>query len=270
MVKLAENMKQSDVGFWGICALVGAGFALVSAGVGAIIPESTLVALHQSRLSGGDMNSMRTRIVELELETASVRRENARLMTMYTIVDQGRNEMTRRIGSLEASLPTLLELRTGTVGIDSTITASILDDTTKTSQEALGGTVTVTTRPLAPSSSTQDNSALETLPVLGEKTAEVANAELDMLEQVSTDKLGIAMGPIVSLQDAYIAWTDIRAKVGALLLGFEPILVRNGNGFNLVAGPIDSVSQAEQLCGHISRVGMQCLPAPYAGLKLPQ
>lgn len=270
MVKLAEKLRQSDVNFWGALALGAAALAVVGGNIGALLPDSALTALHSSRLEGGNLNSLRTKVAELENETARVRRENARLMSMYTIADQGRGEISRRLGALEASLPVWMEnQQISGSNIDQTVTASVSGGVTQ-SREVSGGSVSISRTPLANDDARLTAGTQDLLPELPETDTRVAMAELDMLDQVSTESFGVALGQKVSLQDSYIAWTELRDKVGALLLGFEPVLSRNADGFNIVAGPIETVAQAEQLCQHITRVGLQCLPAPYSGLKMPQ
>ena len=80
-------------------------------------------------------------------------------------------------------------------------------------------------------------------------------ASAPSLESVETESFGMAMGDVVTVEDAYLSWVDLRNKVGALLIGMEPILSGDGNGYHIVAGPVDRIARAEEICGYVQRAG---------------
>jgi len=57
-----------------------------------------------------------------------------------------------------------------------------------------------------------------------------------------------------------------------LLLGLGPLLSGNAGAEQqrLVAGPIAGYSPAEEICARMIRIGISCLPVPYAGHALPE
>ena len=55
-----------------------------------------------------------------------------------------------------------------------------------------------------------------------------------------------------------------------MLIGMEPILSGGNSGYHIVAGPVDRIARAEELCGYVERAGLQCLPVPYSGYMMPQ
>lgn len=262
-----EQFRQSDVTFWGILALVFGAGALLFGNLSAILPSSTLIALHSPRLDGGNLNMLRTQVAELRDDAVRMRNENTRLMTMFALAEQDQGNVTRRIGAIESTLPVLLE------GNASNIDRSILTSAIGAEpivREAEGGSVSVLTTPLedgAPKTTSETEPAnqmneLPAMPVLADTT----------LVEVDPGVFGVALGPRVTVRDAFVAWKDITNKAGPLLLGLGPLLSGNAGVDNqrLVAGPINDYAQAEQVCVRMIRIGISCLPVPYAGQSLPQ
>jgi len=265
-----ERYRQADVNFWGVAAIACVGIAIVGASVGAFIPPNALAGLHGTRMDGGTLNELRAKVASMERQTNQIRFDNARLSSIVNLGDQDATSMARRVAALENTLPTLLERLPPGTSIDLSNTAAIGKSPQTTPTE--GGSVAVTTRPMNTGGGDNAVPALdEPMPAMPGTKAESPAANTPDLAAVSTDGYGVAMGPVVSIDDAFIAWTGIRDKVGALLIGLKPILVSDVSGsYRVVAGPLPAVAQAESLCTHITRVGIDCLPVRYSGYALPQ
>ncbi len=270
LAESGEHFRQSDVTFWGIVALVLGALALLFSNLGAILPPSTLTGLHSTRLDGGNLNYLRTQVADLRDETARIRNENSRLMNMLTLAEQDQNAVTQRVGAIESSLPTLFETAQANAEIDRSFTTSaIATDPPQEVFEADGGTVAVTRRPFE-----QADVAPPVAPV--PQTLELPAMPLPLPPRIvgsaPSVAFGIALGPQVTVQDAFVAWKDITTKAGPLLLGLGPLLSGNAGveQQRLVAGPIGDYEQAEQLCIRMIRIGISCLPVPYAGQALPE
>lgn len=277
-----DRFRQADVTFWGSVALACAGFAVVSANLSAAFPPNLMAGLHATRTEGGNFDALRAEVATLQEEILRARQENGRMMAMITTASKGQTDIAKRVGSLEDTLPVLLESgKDGRIagiappaGIDtSAVTASIGGGVTH-SQDVEGGSVTYSIEPLFNiPGTTESTMSMPAEEGSGEaaQPMPMAAAEPPELEPVTTDSYGMAMGPAVSVQDSYLTWVDIRNKVGALLMGMEPILGKSHDGdYRLVVGPVDAVSQAEDLCKRINNAGVQCLPAPYDGYALPR
>lgn len=262
-----DQFKPSDVTFWGIAALVFGAGALLFANLGALLPSSTLVAIHSPRLDGGNLNLLRTQVSELREDAVRMRNENNRLLTMFALAEQDQGKVARRVGAIESTLPILLEGNGPNID-QSIVTAAIGEEPVIT--QADGGSVAVVTRPLDGDASAPVSVEMnETMP-----------AELPSIPLISggeqidggPNTFGVALGPKVTVRDAFVAWKDITNKAGPLLLGLGPLLSGNAGVENqrLVAGPIDDYTRAEQVCVRMIRIGISCLPVPYAGQSLPQ
>lgn len=265
-----QRYRQRDVSFWAMVALACAGTAMVLANIGPALPASLLAGLHSARTQGGTVVSLQAGMREMEREITKLRRENHRMVALLTLADQGRSQITRRVGALEASIPNLLEAIPADVTIDRSFTTASIGSGNKQTKQVEGGTISYSVEPLLfqPPQSTELPAALA--PVEPEPAPVTATVPPD-LPRVTTDDYGIAIGKPVSLQDAFVTWSDLRSKVGALLLGLEPVLTSEGaDRYKLVAGPITEVSTAETLCQHIARSGTSCISVPYAGYAMPQ
>lgn len=255
MAKAADQYRQSDVGFWGIIALVAGAIAVLSANISAVIPDSVLAVLHASRLQGADINQLRREIANLQIETGRLRQENSLLATRFSLAEQKDSTVVRRVGALEVSIPKLLEALPPTAEIDrSTITSSIGDEG-KFSFEADGGSVTVREEPFLPS-----------------EAAPAAPAQpmpsLPATATVSPDPsaYGVALGDPVPIGDAGNAWQDLVARVGPLLLGLGPLVGdQPTSSGRLVAGPLGNLAQADALCSRAKELGISCVSVPFTG-----
>ena len=61
-------------------------------------------------------------------------------------------------------------------------------------------------------------------------------------------------------------------KAKPLLVGLVPLLAKdpNGAGKVLIAGPIDGVGAAVQLCHNFTNAGIACTPVPFMGGAVPK
>lgn len=238
---------------WGIVALVAWGIAILSANLSGLVPAHVFAALHASRLDGGTINQVRSQIAALEAEAAAIRRENSQLLQRFDLAEQARSEVTKRVGALEVSVPRLIERLPREVAIDGSVTASIVDGRPLTF-DAEGGSVTVEQKPLV---SIATSNAFE--------AAKPADPVAD------GSAFGVALGFPISPDDAEAQWQGLLAKVGTLLIGLWPVLAEGtaGEGKQLVAGPLETQSQAAELCERMGKVGIPCVPMSFKGEPLP-
>ena len=276
MSKPIERYRQADVNFWGMLAIVSCGVAVAATSLPSLLPGQVFTSLHASRLNGASVNSLRAEMASLEQENAQLRTDTTQLITRLGLAERDRGAITRRVGALESTVPVLLER----IPPGNAIDASIVTSSTGTSPEATpidGGSIEISRMPLYPDQ-TQPG-APETESSVAPMPAETQDGAQDMpvlrtddsgLERFSSEEYGIAVGGTVTVNEAYVSWIDLRNKVGALLIGMEPILSGGNSGYHIVAGPVDRIARAEELCGYVERAGLQCLPVPYSGYMMPQ
>lgn len=237
-------------------ALVLAGIAVMGANVSALVPQSLLAGLHKTRIGGASLEQLRGQVAELREETQRLKRENSVLAARFALEEQQGNEVTRRVGALEVSLPRLLEALPNNAGIDlSNLTASI--GGAALVYEADGGTVAVRQQPMA---GLVPNSQPLPAPV-----PQVATAAAP-----SQAGYGIALGPSISVDQAEQAWRDVSMKLGPLLFGMTPMLAdeSNSDAKRILVGPITQLSEATALCARLERMSVSCLPMPFTGTPL--
>ncbi len=229
---------------------------MLSANLSALVPASVLGALHASRLEGGTINQLRSQVAELEQESQRMRRENNVLLQRFTMAEQASGEVTRRVGALEVTVPQLLDRTVGGPQIDQSMTGSIGEGEVL-SFEAEGGSVSVQQKPLV-------------VPAQ-QGLREDSSTQAEQPAVFTADAYGLALGFPVEMEDAEAQWQSLTAKVGTLLIGMAPLLtpVDGSTGQQIVAGPLGSRSEAEELCGRMDRVGIPCVPASYEGEVLP-
>lgn len=246
--------------------------AVLGGNLAAVVPAHMLTGLHSTRLDGGSLNQLRAELASLRDETARMRNENGRLMTMLTLNEQNQGDVTRRVGAIESSLPVLIEEEALGIGVDRFSITSGIGSEEAELIEADGGMVAVTRQPLEGEPVQDAAPSNNEMEVEMPAVPEVATTEpRSRVFTPPPNTFGIALGPRVTIRDAFVSWTDITNKVGPLLLGLGPILSgESGSQKRLVAGPLSRFSEAEQLCVRMRRVGISCLPVPFEGEALPE
>lgn len=256
MAKASAQFQQSDVTMWGIVALVCGALAIMSANISAILPPSLLSGLHATRIEGANLSQVRVQLLEVQTRADRLERENTALLTRFSLQEQASNDMTRRVGSLEVSIPKLIEALPGSSDIDrSSLTASIKEGEALT-YEADGGSVKIRQQPLE---------------TLAAAAAQPMPSALPSIAVTPDEAMfGIAIGPSVPFVDAQSEWQDLSIKLGPLLFGLGPLLVDQANSDNkrVVVGPIKEMSEATALCARLERVSISCMPMPFTGTPL--
>jgi len=259
---------------WGIVALVMGALAILTGSISGLVPDNVLAGLHASRLQGANINQMRTEISNIEDEQARLRDSNSQLSARFSMAEQNAGAVTRRVGALEISVPKLLEAIPPGSDVDRSITTGAIG-TPQTPAgktvtfDADGGSVSVTQKPLPMSAVPSVTSAAVTaapaqaIPAMPSEAVPVATAD--------PSAFGVALGEPVVATAARAQWATLQGKVGTLLLGLAPLLTNDPStaGTRLVAGPVNSLAQAQSLCGNFDRVGISCTPLPFIGMPLP-
>lgn len=256
MAKASEQFRQSDVATWGIVALVVGGLAVMGANVSAAIPAGLLGGLHKTRIEGASLDQLRQQVADLRDQTLQLKRENSVLATRFALEEQQGNEVVRRVGALEVSIPNLLEALPDNAAIDlSSLTASIGEGETL-SYDADGGSVAIRHQPMPEAQPAQ---------LLPPAVDQVATAAVP-----NEAAFGVALGPAVAFEQAPETWRDLSMKLGPLLFGLAPLLVDEANTDDkrIVVGPINQLAEATALCARLERISISCLPMPFTGTPL--
>lgn len=260
MAKASEQFRQSDVTTWGIVALVLSGIAVMGSNVSALMPREVLAGLHKTRIEGASVDQLRLQVAELREEQLRLKRETGVLTARFALEEQQGNEITRRVGALEVSLPKLLETLPDGGNIDrSNLTAAIGQDPALVYQ-AEGGSVVVRQQPMA-----------EARPVAaGEQPLPAPVEQVAAIPVPNERQFGIALGPAIAFEAAPDAWRDLSMKLGPLLFGLAPLLVDEAGSDDqrIVVGPITQLSEATALCARLERLSVSCLPMPFTGTPL--
>jgi hypothetical protein len=260
LAKASEQFRQSDVTLWGLIALCCAGLAVFGSNISLLVPQSIIGGLHQPRVAGASIETLRQQVIQLREETAELRRDNEQLVSRFALQERGGGEIVRRVGALEASLPQILEPMEDPVSVDPQSTASIGENGISTF-DAEGGSVSVRRLPMP---------GLSTAPVveqpLPERVEQVAEAQPDQ------PGYGVGIGAAVPAGETDAVWDDLSVKLGPLLLGLSPLVAEeiDGSGERVVIGPFEDMAEARQLCESVERVSIPCMPMPYAGEPLAQ
>lgn len=260
LAKASEQFRQSDVTTWGIVALVLGGIAVMGANVSALVPQSVLAGLHKTRLEGASLEQLRAQVAELREETVRLKRENGVLTARFALKEQQSNDVTRRVGALEVSLPRLLEALPDGAAIDrSNLTAGIGRDPALV-YETDGGSVVVRQQPMAE------------LPPIAPQAQPLPEpvTQLAAIPTQGDAAFGVALGAPIGPEQAPEAWRDLNMKLGPLLFGLSPLLLEaaDGTGQRIVVGPIPQLSEASALCARLERISVACLPMAYTGTPL--
>jgi hypothetical protein len=260
LAKASEQFRQSDVTIWAIVALVCVAMAVFGSNISLLVPQSIIGGLHQPRVAGASIETLRQQVIELREETTRLKRENELLVTRFGMQERSSNEVTRRVGALEVSVPRLLETGPdGTLVDRSTMTSSIGANETLTFN-ADGGSVAVRQSSLPQVAPPE--SADQPLPqVLVPQTA---------MAMPNDSAYGIAVGAAVPFEQTEALWSDLTLKLGPLLFGLAPLVVDEANGDDkrIIVGPIAELAEARALCQRFERVSIACIPMPYSGTPL--
>ncbi len=261
MAKASEQFRQSDVALWGIVALVCGGLAIVGSNVSAVVPQSLLGGLHTPRVAGSSIETLRQQVSDLSDQSVRLRRENEALLTRFSLQEKTGNEVLRRVGALEVSMPKLLEALPDSALVDRTnLTASVGENQTLT-YDAEGGSVAIRQLPMpGATTAVTPNQPLPEL-IIAPQSAAVASAPTSY---------GIALGAPVAEGGTMALWNDLTLKLGPLLFGLVPVVTDDASGQmkRIVVGPIDELSEAGALCERFERVAIACAPSPYVGTAL--
>lgn len=262
MAKASEQFRQSDVTIWGITALVCAALAVFGSNISVLVPQSVIGGLHQPRVAGASIETLRQQVSNLTHETNRIKRENELLLSRFALQEKSGNEITRRVGALEVTVPQMLEAMPPATLVDmASQTASIGANETLTFN-AQGGSVAVRQSALPQAQPAQPLPEPVALPDIA--PVETALAVPD------ENAYGIAIGAAVPFEQAPSLWEDLTIKLGPLLFGLAPLLADQANGDDkrIVVGPITELSEARSLCERFERVSIACVPMPYDGTPL--
>jgi len=245
-------------------ALVCAALAVFGSNISLLVPQSILGGLHQPRIAGASIETLRQQVSDLREQTNRLKRENELLVSRFAMQERSGNEITRRVGALEVTVPRMLESLPGGAGVDrSMFTASIGANETLTF-DAEGGSVAVrqSALPQAVPVQTSDDETQQPLPA-------IVAPQLAMA-MPNENAYGIAIGAAVPFEQTPALWSDLTLKLGPLLFGLSPLLVDQANGDDkrIVVGPIAELNEARALCQRFERVSIACMPMPYTGTPL--
>lgn len=246
----SEQFRQSDVKVWGIAALVCSGLAVLGANVGGLIPSSALNALHSPRNDAASLAQLRQQVAELRTETVQLRRQNEVLTTRFSLQEQSGNEVVRRVGALEVSMPTLAEIRPAMGAIDRSVTTASITNNAGQQVAAEGGTVVVHQSPLQ-----------QPLP------APIAVPTASSGAQVG---YAVAVGSSFAAGQGAAQWHNLEVRLGSLVIDMSPLLTE-GAGANqqrLVVGPIAQMSEARDFCQRLEQMEIACSPTSFAGTPI--
>jgi hypothetical protein len=264
LAKASEQFRQSDVTVWGIVALVCTALAVFGSNISMLVPQSIIGGLHQPRIAGASIETLRQQVSDLREETNRLKRENELLVSRFAMQEQSGNDITRRVGALEVTVPRMLESLPDAAGVDrSMFTASIGANETLTF-DAEGGSVAVRQSALPEAAPVGPASAAAQQPLPAVVQPQLA------LATPNENAYGIAVGAAVPFEQTPALWSDLTLKLGPLLFGLSPLLVDEANGDDkrIVVGPIAELAEARALCQRFERVSIACIPMPYTGTPL--
>jgi hypothetical protein len=262
LAKASEQFRQSDVTLWGIVALVSVALAVFGSNVALLVPQSIIGGLHQPRIAGASIETLRQQVSDLRQDTTRLKRENELLVSRFSMQERSGNDITRRVGALETTVPQILEnLPNGPLVDRSTVTASIGENQTLTF-DADGGSVSVRQSALPQASASADVN--QPLPAL------VPTQPASAMAMPNENAYGIAVGAAVPFEQTPALWSDLTLKLGPLLFGLSPLVVdvANGDDKRIVVGPIEQLAEARALCERFERVSIACMPMPFSGTPL--
>lgn len=257
LAKASAQFLQTDVTVWGIVAMACGALAVMSANISAILPAGVLSGVHASRLDGASVSQLRDQILALQVQSLKLDSENQALLTRFSLQEQSSNAVTRRVGSLEVSLPKLIEALPGNSDIDRSVLTSSITPGQSLVYQADGGSVKIRQQPL------------ETAAAVGPGN-QAMPAPLAVSVTPDDSQFGVAIGPAVPFTAAPREWQDLSVKLGPLLLGLGPLLADQDNSDDkrILVGPIRQMSDATALCIRLEKISISCLPMPFTGTPL--
>lgn len=90
----------------------------------------------------------------------------------------------------------------------------------------------------------------------------------------ATTEYGIDLGAAPNMEALRARWTTIKANLGPLLTGLQPIAVRDRRPGNtqvhLVVGPMPNIAAARQVCTRFAAARVACQPAKFDGEAVVQ
>jgi hypothetical protein len=259
----SEQFTQSDVTFWGIVALACGAFAIVCANVGALMPTSVLTSLRAARIEGAGIEQLQAQLVRLQGDSQRLHSENELLQNRFFLAEQSQGDVARRVGTLEVSIPNLLEALPVDAQIDRSINTAGIGDAQGVTFNVDGGSVTVRNEAMTQFDGTMMSiSAKQPMPAMP--------APVDIGPKADDKAFGIAVGPAVTDSNAQSAWQDLLLKMGALLMGLGPLVADEGDAQSkrLIVGPMPDMAQATDLCRRMEKVAIACEPVPFMGKPL--
>lgn len=254
MTKAGDQFRQSDVTFWGFAALACGVMAVASANVSALIPESTFLGLHLSRLEGGSITELRQKVADMSADAARLRQETRQAQSRITLSESTNGDIARRVGALEVTLPALLEAIPAGSELDrSILTSAVSTDPKQETIPALGGSVAVKQSPMDIAGVKTDIASTQPIPAA-----------------LPSAQFGVAIGPAISSAQGKATWSDLTVKLGSILSDLKPVI--NGGTVkedgHLIAGPLANIKDAATLCRRLEAVAVACLPVPYIGAEI--
>lgn len=256
MGRASEQFYLSDVVTWGVVALVCGGMAMLATNLSAAFSPQFLASIHSSGRAGVGMEQLRTEMAGLTERALRLEGQNESLATRFTLQEEARNQIVRRVGALETTLPELLEAASSaSVAVDHSAVTAAIGDGDASRFEAEGGSVIVRHQPLDPAA---DQAIPQ--PLQAPETLVVPDAA----------QFGVALGSAVTPDAAGPAWSDLSSKLGPMLLGLSPLLAdeAGGDSKRILVGPIAELSQASALCARLERLSIPCMPMPFTGAPL--
>jgi hypothetical protein len=228
VARASDQVRSSDVTYWGMVALACCAFAVVSANVSALIPAGVFGGLHANRLDGGSLNQMRAEIARLEAAGAKLAGDNKDLAERLALTERAAGDVMRRVGAVEASLPDIIAKQNA---IDSrSVTAA-----TGQAPTLFGGAATQQAMP--PPAAPKAWGIAIGRPV----TPDGASAEWSRVT-LRAGALLLGLAPLLA-SDA-------------------------GGSGRVVAGPVGSETRALALCNELARSDIACTAVAYEGTAL--
>jgi len=258
LAKLSEPIWARDITFWGVFALVAWGAAVLCAGANALLPPGLLSGLHAPLFQGSNAGQLQARIADLDARVAALKADNAALMNRVALTEEGRTDITKRLGALEVSMPRVIESINTPAPLDHSVITGDIAAPASMVEQADGGSVAYTTTPLT----TQATAAPQTTQPMPSVLPLVAP---------NSNAYGVALGPPILEMDGPTAWKSMNDRAGTLLVGLSPLLgiVEGDAGRRLIAGPLPTEAAARELCGSFAKLGIACASMAFIGDMVP-